>query len=119
MSVRGSIERLANGTYPVARQVASSYDENGRLVDAGAITNLEITAVVQPVSGDDLKQLAEGQMPSDRRVVFSLEELRTRTPANDPDLITIDGRAWEVVNVETWTSRGETHWKAIVARVEA
>lgn len=119
MSRLGAIERLANGTYSVSRQVASSYDEHGRLVDAGAVTTLSIPAVVQPLSGDDLKQLAEGQMPSDRRVIFALEELRTRTPTHDPDIITIDGRAWEIVTVEAWTSLGETHWKAIAARVEA
>lgn len=49
--------------------------------------------------------------------MFTIVEMLTRTPANAPDLVTIDGETWEVVNVSRWQTRTGTHWESLLSRV--
>jgi len=81
---------------------------------------VNVDASVQPVTGMDLQALPEGHHATNLRKLYTTAALYTRSPSNDPDLVTIGGELWEVLTVETWEAfglgSGGDHYKAIVAR---
>jgi len=102
------------GTYTVTRTAAGTRTL-GRYT-AGAASTFSIEASVQPVTGRDLQAMPEGQRAEETKVVYTTTELRTRTPAGEPDTIAIDSETWAVTKVERWDAFGDTHYRAYVAR---
>src|SRR5690606_5003111 len=82
----------------------------------GASTTFSIVASVQPATGRDLRDLPEGQRGDEVRVIYTISELRTRSPAGEPDAVTLDGEPWTVINVKRWESFGEVHFVAMACR---
>lgn len=113
MDLSSVIESFAS-TYTVTRSSASAYGADGRL-DAGTTSTLTVRAVVQPVTGRDLKRLPEGLRTDDVRQVFTATELKTQGAGQDPDSIAIGGEDYEVQTVERWADLGG-YWRAIVMR---
>lgn len=114
MSLTDVITSFSTGTYTVTRTAAGSVT-TGRYT-AGAQTTFSIVACVQPVSGRDLRSLPEGERADDVRELDTVTALFARTPAQEPDLVTIGGEPWMVVNVQLWESFGETHYHCRVSR---
>lgn len=88
------------------------------VVSGGTTSTVTITAAIQPVTGDDLKSLPEGQHIESTRVVFTESELKASSSTHDPDRFTLDGDTWEVVRVEKWSAWGGTHYRAFISRME-
>jgi hypothetical protein len=102
------------GPYTITRTAAGSYT-NGRYT-AGAESTFTIIASIQPVTGRDLADLPEGQNGDEVRVVFTITELLTRAPGQEPDVITIFGEDFYVYRVKKWQGFGDNHWQAWVSR---
>lgn len=115
MSHVGVITSFSTGTYTVTRTLAGSYTA-GRYA-AGAVSTFDVVACVQPVSGRDLQSLPEAQRGDEVKVVYCATELRTRTPAQEPDTVAIEGESYEVFRVERWDAFGEVHWRAYTSRL--
>jgi hypothetical protein len=109
------IESLSTGTYSVTRVLQGTYTQ-GRYT-AGATTTFEISACEQPVEGRKLQPQAEGEHADEIRVLYTNTELRTRTPQVEPDVITIDGEAFEVFRCEKWKGLGQTQYRVHASRV--
>jgi hypothetical protein len=83
------------------------------VVDGYAVPGTEfrsvITATVQPVAGDELRNLPPGQNSENWRSVWSVDEVNLR------DVIVIDGTRFTVEHVQARTVDGQ-YWKAMAAR---
>lgn len=110
MSVATVIGRFTSGTYTVTRTAAGAY--TGGIYAAGAASTFNIDADVFPVTGRELQALAEGQHGAELRQIFTLTELKTRSPTTEPDTVSIGGETWEVFRVDAYPS----FYRAVVAR---
>jgi hypothetical protein len=113
-ALTGVIGRFMSGTYTVTRTAAGTRTL-GRYTP-GASSTFSIDASVQPVTGRALQALPEGHRAEETRLVLTTTEIRTRTPTNEADTISIDSESWAVVKVERWDAFGGTHYRAFVAR---
>ena len=104
------IDALATGTYTVTRRAVATFAA-GRAV-AGATSTLTVTAAAVPATGRDLLRLPEGRRATETRIVFTTTALLVggQGSANDADLVGIDGRTWEVQQVESFPG----YYRAIV-----
>lgn len=107
-----TIERL--GTSYAVTHRAKSTVRGGRELK-GAETTEYVTAMVQPLKGDEIERLPEGMRGKDLRVVYSSSELRTQGSTWLSDLISIGDQTYEVSSLEDWSTHGG-YWKAIVSR---
>lgn len=74
-------------------------------------------AVVQPVTGRLLEALPEGQSAEDTRVVFTVTELKTRTPTTEPDVVLYKSDKWRVIQAEEHEGlSGAPHYRCLIAR---
>lgn len=96
------IASLSTGSYTVTRRAAATIDK-GRDVP-GRQTTLQISASVQPASGRDLLRLPEGRRATETQALFTTTLLLVggQGSANEADLVSIEGRTWEVQNVQSW-----------------
>ena len=109
-----TLERFATGTYTVTRRTAAA--PVGGRAQAPTTTTVASPMVVEPLSGNDLLRLSEGQRAEEKRTVYSPVELRIVGAGREADSISIDGADWEVEDVEDWSASGN-YWKATVRRV--
>lgn len=108
------IELLKTGDYTVTRRVSNSL-VNGRLASK-VDTTLEISAMVHPGTGAEVKYLPEGMRGAETRVLFTTTELRG-VGALAPDKVAIDGLTFEVVRVEPWKQLGN-FFRVVLARLD-
>lgn len=71
---------------------------------------------VQPQGGAGLKDLPEGQHTEATFVIWSLVELKDRSPGWEPDVIEINGELWRVQSLDYYGILS-SHWKATVERM--
>lgn len=114
-ALRGVIANFATGTYTVLRASRGTYVK-GRYVPA-VETTLEVVASVQPGSGRGLRAEAAAEHGEEYKTIYTVSELRTRTPTSDPDYVLIDGERWRVTNSTRWEAFGGVHYVVQVARV--
>lgn len=112
MSLVGVIARFKTGTYEV-RRTATGTSTAGKYTPGAVAVLGSFDMCIQPVTGRELKPLAEARQTSEIRVAYSATELRT-TP--DPDTVTINGELWDVFKVEPWEHWGAGHWRAYLSR---
>lgn len=116
MQLNSSIDDLKTGTYQVTRPGPSVY-LNGILQSATVLSTFPIDAVVVPVTGRALMDLPEAQRTQEVKSIRTAAELKTRTEANGPDQVAIDGDTYEVFEVHgPWKLEGEIHWRAYASR---
>lgn len=99
---------------------AGTRDSFGAFVP-GATVDTVIKASVQPMRGQELAILPEGERQKDQRKVYTLTELRTADQSLQapPDQLLIDGLAYQVQQVEPWPSVSPLpHFKARVVRLQ-
>lgn len=99
-----SVTRYAAGTYVAGKYVP------------GAASTVTALATVQPLGGNDIMRIPEGDRTRERRKLYSADLLYIERPAtkNKADEVSIDGVAWQVESIETWPN----YWKVIVVRME-
>lgn len=108
--------RFNTGTYVVTRPSPDAY-VNGVRVDGGS-TTFDLPAGVQPISGQDLKSVAEGEHADDYRAIFCEVELRTRSATSEADRIEIDGESFVIVQVKKRAVISD-YWRAVATRKAA
>lgn len=116
MSLNAVITALGAQTYTVTRTSAGAYDIHGRYTPGGVTTFSIVASTPTPTTGRQLRDLAEGQRGDESLQVFTAVELRTRTPANEPDVLTFGGEAWTVTKVQRWDGLGEVHYECTISR---
>lgn len=119
MSLNAAIGDHQTGTYTVTRTPAREYDDDGRLLAAGATSTFTILASVQPADPETIEDVPEGQSTAHSKLIFTETELRSRHTADEPDTIAIDGRTYRVHSVEKWDHWGETHYKVIALKMDS
>jgi len=109
------ITAFGTGTYTVQRYALGT-SSSGHYTRATP-TTLTISASVQPVTGRALRDLREGQVAGDVKIVYTGTELRTVGPAGEADVIVIDGDHYRVTKVEHFSVISD-HYRATVERLE-
>jgi hypothetical protein len=106
VNLAGAIQSLATGSYVVTRRAVSTYVD-GRAVLGTTSTFDTGLAVAVPVSGRELERLPEGLRGREVYRLFTTIQLRTAVPdVSDPDLVVINGLAWEVKTDIGWFAAG-------------
>lgn len=111
MALIDAIGSLSNGIYAVTRQASGSYDTNGRYTP-GATTTFDIVASIQPNTGKELQSLPPSQETDVSITVYTITELKTRTPESEPDIVSYKGKSWKVYTSNQWTAFGNDYWRA-------
>jgi hypothetical protein len=101
------------------KRFAASSNVKGRWTD-GATTPFTFVASVQPLKGNELLVLPEGQREKETYKLYTTYQLRTADePAKKkPDKIQIFSKTFEVISVEPWQNKVIPHYKAIVSRID-
>lgn len=89
------------GTYTVTRTTPGVPVDG--IIPPGTPSTFTIDASVQPVDGATLKDMPEGQLADESRVIFTQTELKTRTKTTEPDVIQIDGFNFRITKVQFFT----------------
>lgn len=110
--IAATVKAFVTGTYTVTRTAAGSY--SGGLYTPGAESSFTIDAGIFPLTGRELANLPQGQHGTEVRQLFTLTELKTRTPSTEPDTIDISGETWEVLSVSQYPS----FYRALIARTD-
>lgn len=104
------------GAYVVSR-ITPQAPTNG-ITPPGTVTStFTIYASVQPLTGRALEDLPLGQRAEDMRWVYTDSLLRTRGPAQEPDIIAVDDATYRVNKVEHFKVLSG-HYRATVERIE-
>jgi hypothetical protein len=90
------------GTYSVTRRAAATYSAG--IAVAGATSTVSVLACFWPASGRDLQRLPEGRRSQETRAGVCDTALLVggEGSANEADLVTVDGVAWEVQSSSPW-----------------
>ncbi len=122
MSLLNVIQRYRTGPITIHRTaVGTAVDGQytpGAVIDL--LTDATFTSC-QPVSGDELKDLAEGQRTEDTWIVWTTTPLFARSAANDPDVLEGGGLpvgTWRVEKVEGPFRLLSGHYRATVSKRE-
>lgn len=122
MGLNDSILGLTNETLTVTRRAVGTFVSG--IYVPGAPTTFEVVAVVQPafnlnrvIGGSDLQAGIDGQRVETIYQVHTATEIRGRTPANDPDVVTYRGDDYTVARVEQWDLSGEVHYHAVITKL--
>lgn len=124
--INGAIRDFRTGIYTVLRTPRGTIDEEGEYVaqTSGVFTT---DMVVQPggsgvrgggrSGGKELQTNPEGQSAEDERLIFTTEELFTRTPTHDPDVVIIKDEPYKVERVKEWEAFGSSHYEIYACRM--
>lgn len=111
MSLRSLITKYGS-PYNVTRLAAGAVVK-GQFTP-GAPTVIPIVAYIEPKTGGQLEDLAEGQRKNEIRTLFTTTEVRGGA---NPDTIVVDGDSWTFTNVERWDGlSGSPHYRCEIAR---
>ena len=114
MSIARTIRRLGTGSYTVTRSASAPVYVDG-LLQAPTTTTLTIEAAVQPLSGRERLMMSEALRDRETKNLWTTTRLRTATPSQRADKVSIDGDSYTVMILEEWPVRGG-YYKAIVAK---
>jgi hypothetical protein len=106
LGLRALVQRHATGTYVVQRQAARSYDANGRLA-AESPGTFPIDAHVQ-TNGRQADQVEDGtaQVVESITLFTASRLLSAGPPGQEADVITYQGRDYQVTEVRDWGTLG-------------
>lgn len=106
----GTPIRTFGKTYVIKSVASESFDANGYAVKTyGA--NRNITAVIQPMRADELRNVPEGQNSLEWIKLFSLSELKLK------DIITYRSVNYEIQKVESWIE-DELYYRSEAVKVK-
>ena len=109
---------LGSRRYIVTRFAPGDYGgavENGRF-RPGPSDTFKVRAMIQPMTGEQLLRLPEGERTRERIVIFTAEQLRTtrQSEVAMADRVAYRGEQFEVESVEAWAG----YYRCIGAKVE-
>lgn len=116
MSLSDVISTFNTGSYTVSRRAAGTVNSSGINVKATP-TTFPIDASIRPMSGRDLKDVAEGRSADDYRIVHTVTQLFTVQGGQDIDVITIEGDRYRVKQVKHRTIFDD-FYRCVVERLE-
>jgi len=94
-------------TYAVKRTATGSYTDG--IFVAGAVTNLTVKGNCQPVSGNEILQISEGDRKRQVIKIYTTEELMLN------DIVTVDNKEFEAHPIENWSRQGKLqHYKTFL-----
>lgn len=109
---------------PVAlyRKAAGTY-VNGIWVE-GVETTINITASIQPTTGEEMLSLPEGRRQRKTYSLFTSSRVYTVQDQTNPDQLVIFGERYEVIKVEVWQNNPPVfgivnHYKLYAQALEA
>jgi len=106
----------------IFRQNTGSYI-NGFWVQVGEIP-LQITASIQPTSGEEMLSLPEARRNKKTYALFTSTKINLLLPLKNPDQINIFGERYEIIQVEPWQNNAVifgivNHYKFYAQKFEA
>lgn len=111
---RSLIKSMGGQLLPVTRFSTGSY-VNGTLVQGTPITGVAALASVQPITGDEIAEVPEGDREREIKKIYSADELFPEGPGpRQADLLALDGFSWLVLTAAKWPQ----YWKCMIARVD-
>lgn len=113
MSLPSVIARMRPLTLSVSRDNVTVAEG---LAVLGAPTTFTISASVQPVEVDMLKDMPEGQNVYDRIWIYTLTELKLRTSTTAPDVVTYNGAQYRVIDANYYGIISN-HWRCQAEKV--
>ena len=89
------------------------------VLQVAAASTVSITASVQPLKPNEMELLPEGRRESEAFRLYTSTKL---FPAEDStkknaDIVSIDGKNFEVLSCATWQNNVIPHYKAIVVKL--
>ena len=113
------IANFQTDTIKINRFAVGEY-VNGNYVP-GAITEINISAVIIPLSGKDLLNLPEAQRTKEARRVYTDIQLFTadEVDSKKADRFLHDGIYFEIQRVEKWTNTDLPHYKCIAVKTDS
>lgn len=83
-------------------------------------TSLTLTASVQPVKGRELLNFPEAQRTKGIIKIYSTTAMQTANEAagTKADIVTYQGKQWEIHEVNYWPHLSQAHYKAIAFKVD-
>lgn len=119
MSIAAQLISKFGKQYKVTRQRKDGAYINGRWAPTGNLETLQITASVQPLSGDELQMLPEGERTAETKRLYTTTKLNSLNESEqmNADIITIDGSSWEVHKAEAWSPNILDHNKYLIVRM--
>lgn len=116
MNLSSVITNLGATNYTVTRLASNGYTDGRR--NAPTSSTLTILAMVQPVTGRELDRMPEGLQDKEVRAVWTVADLKVTVAGgeHEPDVITIDGFAYQVQSVDDWSTLG-SYRRYIAAKV--
>lgn len=117
MNVTAMIRRLRGQKYKVTRANSDgSYSATDGSFVAGVTITFDLMGSVQPLNGEDLISIPEGDRTTERFRFYSFAPLQTNDTARlrKGDVVDVNGVNYQV---EGGLDHWPTHTKAIIARV--
>lgn len=112
----GTLADLATGTYTVTRASGPGTYVEGVYVPTGTAPVSISAAIVPLLGGPQLLRLPEGKRSIDAIEVFTATALQVEAPDQEPDVISYQGRSWQVDVVDDWSGAG-AFYRALATRV--
>lgn len=112
------LAHLGSGRYTITRFSPGDYGgavENGRF-RPGPTETFEVRASIQPLTGEQLLRLPEGERTRERIIIFTAAQLRTtrQSEVAMADRVAYRGEQFEVESVEAWAG----YYRCVGAKVE-
>ena len=108
-------------TYTITgKRYAASTNTKGRWVD-GADSPISFKASVQPLRGNELLTLPEGQREKETYRLYTSFQLFTANESDKkkPDRVTIFDKEFDIIKVDVWQNKVIPHYKAIESLIDA
>lgn len=123
MSLLNVIERFRTGAITVHRTAVGTPVDGHRV--AGAVTDVltdDLHTSVQPITGEELKDLVEGQRTEESWYVWTTTPLFARSSTVDPDILEggvgLPAGQWRVEKVEGPFRLLSGHYRVTVSKVD-
>lgn len=119
MSIAGQIINRFGSKHRVTRQRKEGSYIEGKWVPTGRVETFQIIASIQPIDGDMLEMLPEGERSKEMRTLYTTTKLQTvnENKTINADIVSIDDGDWEVQKVEKWNPNMLDHFKCLVVRM--
>ena len=84
----------------------------------GVETAFTFYGSLQPLTGKDMLSLPEGRRDRETYLIYTSTELMAVDVNNqvNPDIVTINGNEFEIIQVEPWQNGIYNHYKAVASK---
>lgn len=110
MPPASDVIRRRGGPITITRPVPLTVVD-GYVLASGPAPTVTVIGTIQPLSGQELRNLPPGQNAIDWRSVWALSEIKLR------DRITVDGQLFTIEHIDDWAAAGG-FWRGQAVRVK-